>query len=170
MITIEEQGNLSQEIKKAENVRQKTIDDRIKSLSDYSINDLISLRDHWVKQRKQSRRLYPDIMDHHRDALIWIEAIDYVLKGSRTTKKNDVEGNFDIKAAAHYLHVSKSKLYKMTSKKVLIFYKAGKNIWFKKRDLDDFLERNGRVKTADQKDKEAEKYVADYPLRRKKKK
>ena len=164
MTTLEEQGKLRKEVQREEKERQAAIQSRLKNLASTSITDLILLREHWVNQRRQNRKLDSVSMDRRREALIWIEVIDKRIEINKVPQEVSLNDDLNIKAAAEYLHVSLSKLYKMTSKKEVIFYKVGKNIWFKKPDLDAFLERKGKAKTADQLNKEAVKHLADYPL------
>ena len=62
--------------------------------------------------------------------------------------------------AAAYLHVSKSYLYKQTSKKLIPYYKpTGKLCYFKKSDLDAWL-MNGRVSTQDEIEQRAQSYCS----------
>ena len=52
-----------------------------------------------------------------------------------------------LEEAAQYLHVSKSYLYKQTSRKLIPYYKpTGKLCYFKRQDLDAWL-LSGRVST-----------------------
>lgn len=61
--------------------------------------------------------------------------------------------------AAEYLSISKSSLYKLTSRKQIAYYKPnGKLIFFKKSELDRWILRN-RHKTVDEIDAEAQKFV-----------
>jgi excisionase family DNA binding protein len=53
---------------------------------------------------------------------------------------------FNVDSAAEYMGISKSYLYRLTSGKKISFYKpAARLIYFKKEDLDKWIERN-RVK------------------------
>jgi excisionase family DNA binding protein len=57
---------------------------------------------------------------------------------------------FTLEAAAEYLHISKSYLYKLTSRAAIAHYKpGGKKIIFDKQDLDRYLFRN-RVRSLDE--------------------
>lgn len=52
-------------------------------------------------------------------------------------------GPFDLESAAKYLGISKSYLYRLTSKGLIAFFKPqGKRIFFDKADLDEYLRRN----------------------------
>jgi len=51
-----------------------------------------------------------------------------------------------ISDAAEYLNLSKSALYKMTSKLAIPFYKVGKKIYFKHTELLEWIEKH-RAKT-----------------------
>lgn len=60
--------------------------------------------------------------------------------------------------AAAYLRVSKSYLYKQTSKKLIPYYKpTGKLCYFKKSDLDAWL-MTGRVLTQNEIEQKAQAY------------
>lgn len=46
----------------------------------------------------------------------------------------------DLKEATSYLNLSKSALYKLTSQKVIPFYQpGGKKIFFRRKDLDQWI-------------------------------
>lgn len=65
----------------------------------------------------------------------------------------------NIEEAAEFLDVSKSYLYKLTSKGEIPHYKpAGKRIYFLVDDLLDYI-KSGRVKTKDEIEKEAIDYT-----------
>lgn len=54
--------------------------------------------------------------------------------------KADEKEFLNLEKAAKFLDVSKSTLYKMTSKKKIPFYKRGKQLRFKLADLDGWIE------------------------------
>ncbi len=56
--------------------------------------------------------------------------------------------------AAKYLRIASSTLYKKTSDKVIPHYKTGKNLFFKKTDLDNYIEEN-KVKSTKELDEAA---------------
>ena len=52
----------------------------------------------------------------------------------------------DFSEAANYLRIKKSHLYQLTKRKALKFFKpTGKNVFFRKSDLDEFM-LSGEVK------------------------
>ncbi|GFD83866.1 hypothetical protein KUL156_43170 [Alteromonas sp. KUL156] len=64
----------------------------------------------------------------------------------------------NINEAAKYLDISKSHLYKLTSRKEIPFYcPQGKRLYFKKNELDQWLTRNRSASTA-----ELETVAANY--------
>ena len=63
--------------------------------------------------------------------------------------------------ASEYLNISKSYLYKLTSKQRIPFYRpGGKKIYFKRNELEAWLLKN-RVKPIDEIEQEAIEYVVD---------
>lgn len=65
---------------------------------------------------------------------------------------------FDITAAAKYLLLSKFTMYGLVSKRAIIHYKKGKRLYFRKTDLDKWI-NNGRRKTLDEINEEADNYI-----------
>ncbi|MCD4735819.1 MAG: helix-turn-helix domain-containing protein [Bacteroidales bacterium] len=64
--------------------------------------------------------------------------------------------------AARYLNISQSLLYKMTSKREIVFYKPrGKIIFFMKKDLDAWITRN-RIKSQDEIEQIANKHINKF--------
>jgi excisionase family DNA binding protein len=60
---------------------------------------------------------------------------------------NDI---LNFKQTCDYLQLSKSSLYKLTSKKEIPHYKpGGKRIYFKRSDLDEWI-TNGKVPTSEE--------------------
>lgn len=65
-----------------------------------------------------------------------------------------------LKEASEYLQLSKSCLYKMTSKKEIPFYApGGKKIYFKREELNHWI-LNSRVSSANDIGLEAESYLS----------
>ncbi|NRR91414.1 helix-turn-helix domain-containing protein [Winogradskyella undariae] len=65
-----------------------------------------------------------------------------------------------VEDATVYLQLSKSCLFKMTSKKEIPFYKpGGKKIYFKKSELDEWI-FNGKVLSNDELDTDVEDYLS----------
>lgn len=65
---------------------------------------------------------------------------------------------FDIDEAAKYLRLTKQTMYSYVHRNQIINYKGGKRVYFRKKDLDAWIER-GRRKTQDEIKEEAEKYL-----------
>jgi len=76
-------------------------------------------------------------------------------KYKSSTKKNvneaaDIETIFNTKEACSYLNIAKSTIYKLTSNNAISFYKPnGKNMYFKKGDLDDYLTQVKHISNSD---------------------
>lgn len=67
----------------------------------------------------------------------------------------------NVEEAADFLDLSKSHLYKLTSKGEIPHYKpTGKRLYFLIEDLLDYL-KSGRVKTTDEIEAEASRYIAE---------
>jgi excisionase family DNA binding protein len=75
-----------------------------------------------------------------------------------TFEPKDDSGVFDMKETAAYLKISKATLYGMTSKRILPYYKHGHRIYFRKNELDDWINK-GRVKTQEEIEAEASNYI-----------
>lgn len=70
--------------------------------------------------------------------------------------------HFNVKDAALYLGISESTLYKLTSSNSINFYQPnGKLIFFKRSDLENFIER-GRKKTHDEIKEEAQNRIKNH--------
>ena len=69
--------------------------------------------------------------------------------------------NFD--EAAAYLNMSKSTLYKLTSKKEIPHYKPNRFVFFEKSELDKWI-RASVVKTDDQLNDQANSYTTTHPI------
>jgi excisionase family DNA binding protein len=63
----------------------------------------------------------------------------------------------DVKELSEYLKMSDSAIYKLTSTSQIPHYKSGKKLYFKKEDIDKWLETK-RIKTID----ELEEIAFDY--------
>lgn len=71
----------------------------------------------------------------------------------------DDSGVFDMNETAKYLKISKPTLYGMTSKRALPYYKHGHRIYFRKNELDDWINK-GKVKTQEEIEEEASNYIS----------
>jgi excisionase family DNA binding protein len=65
---------------------------------------------------------------------------------------------FDIKEAMLYLKLSKGTMYGMTMKREIPHYKVGKRIYFRKEELDAWINK-GKVKTQQEISEEADEYL-----------
>lgn len=67
--------------------------------------------------------------------------------------------------ATEYLSLSKSTLYKFTSQREIPHFKKGKKIYFRKKELDDWLTQL-RIATKDEIEQEAINYLIKNKRRR----
>ncbi|MFN8238576.1 MAG: helix-turn-helix domain-containing protein [Chitinophagales bacterium] len=90
-------------------------------------------------------------------------------------KKNQESGKYNLKeypeimnteCLAEYLSASKSRIYKLTNERAIPYYKNGKNAYFKKTEVDEWITK-GRVKTHDELMKEVDAILAASNKRRK---
>ena len=70
--------------------------------------------------------------------------------------------NFD--EAAEYLNMSKSTLYKLTSKKEIPHYKPNRFVFFERSELDKWI-RTAAIKTEEQLNDQVNSYITANPLR-----
>jgi len=70
--------------------------------------------------------------------------------------------NFD--EAATYLNMSKSTLYKLTSKKEIPHYKPNRFVFFERAELDKWI-RSAAVKTEEQLNDQVNAYTTANPIR-----
>jgi excisionase family DNA binding protein len=71
---------------------------------------------------------------------------------------------FSSKETARYLCVSMSKLWKMTHRKQIKYYKVGRLNVFRREDLEAFLQRNEQPSIADLKDKAETTFLNSKPI------
>ena len=71
---------------------------------------------------------------------------------------------FNLDEAATYLSMSKSTLYKLTSKKEIPHYKPNRFIFFERSELDKWI-RSAAVKTEDQLNDQVNAYTTANPIR-----
>jgi len=76
-----------------------------------------------------------------------------------TFDKTDESGVYDMNEAAKYLKISKQTLYGMTSKRILPHYKHGHRIYFRKNELDEWINK-GKVKTHQEIEEESSNYLS----------
>jgi len=142
---------------------------RVRDLSKKPVSELNAIKDYWLREYKNSKKLDDLSIKRRREASHWLAAIDQLISlqsGALKIKGNPE--NMDVSEAATYLCISESKLYKMTSAREIPHTKIGKQLRFEKNKLDKFLE-NESVRTAEKSTREqADAYVANYPLQKKK--
>lgn len=78
---------------------------------------------------------------------------------SISLEPKDDSGVFDMNETAKYLKISKQSLYGMTHKRTLPFYKHGHRIYFRKNEIDEWINK-GRVKTHEEIVNEASDYIS----------
>jgi excisionase family DNA binding protein len=131
---------------------------------------LIALKDYWIEELRKSKKMDELSIKRKSDASHWLAAIDErITSGTDALRTNGDPEKTNISEAATYLCISESKLYKMTSVREVPHRKIGKTLRFKKSELDEFIEAEKKSveKSAIEK---ADKYVANYPLKKEKKK
>jgi len=75
-------------------------------------------------------------------------------------------GTLNLKEASHYLGVSTSCIYKMTSQRRIPFYRpGGKRLYFKREDLDQWMLSN-RVEAESDIERRADAYLIKNPLKK----
>ena len=77
---------------------------------------------------------------------------------SDTNPKPDIE-ILTIIQASEFLHLAKSTIYKMTSVRTITHFKMGKRIYFKRKDLEDWIGKH-KVKTYEEIQQEADLYLS----------
>jgi len=68
------------------------------------------------------------------------------------------EDVFDMNEAMSYLKLSKGTMYRMTMDREIPHYKVGKRLYFRKNELDDWINK-GKVKTNEEISAEADRYL-----------
>lgn len=66
---------------------------------------------------------------------------------------------FSIEEAADFINLARTTIYALTSKNEIPFYKRGKKLYFKKKDLIEWLEK-GKRKTNCEIQEEADQYLS----------
>ena len=75
-----------------------------------------------------------------------------------TFEPKDDSGVLDMNETARYLKISKPSLYGMTHKRMLPYYKHGKRIYFRKNEIDEWINK-GKVKTQEEIEADASNYI-----------
>jgi excisionase family DNA binding protein len=143
---------------------------RIRELSKKSVPVLIALKGYWIGEYKKSKKLDDLSTKRRREASHWLAAIDELITSSTyETKTSSDPENIDVSNAAIYLGISESTVYKLTSTRQILHTKIGRHLRFKKCDLDEFIEAKKKSVEKSLSEK-ADIYVANYPLKKEKKK
>lgn len=95
--------------------------------------------------------LEPIIDDCIRRSML--KYLDYVTQESQVDP-----GALGITEAANYLKLAKPTIYELVAKRKIPHYKKGKRLYFRKHDLDEWINQ-GRVKTENEIRAEAGKYI-----------
>lgn len=110
---------------------------------------------HWVRWGMYfSQVLKPGTMENPFDKinerLIRIENLLIKLQEKKDIdQKSDEETLLNVDEAADFLQEAKATLYSRTSRREIPFYKRGKKLYFKKKELIDWVEK-GRKRTYDE--------------------
>lgn len=68
----------------------------------------------------------------------------------------------DLKEATSYLNISESLLYKLVHRRAISFYKPARKLFFKKRDLDDWVLSKKQSETTHESVELARQEVKDF--------
>lgn len=85
--------------------------------------------------------------------------LKYPVKQDRVVETSPVSNILSITQAAEYLCLSKSSLYKMTSQRLIPFYKVSKKVYFNRVELAEWIDRH-KVKTQEEIEQEAILYLS----------
>lgn len=120
-----------------------------------NMDQALVLAEEWLKGKNPTQVLAQQIFQQQQTE----ERID-ALEGLFLCQKEIF--NFD--EAAAYLSISKSTLYKLTSKKEIPHYKPNRFVFFEKSELDKWI-RASAVKTEEQLNDQVNAYTMANPLR-----
>ena len=79
-------------------------------------------------------------------------------KYDKQNQNESYSGFLNITQAAKYLHVARQTLYGLTSSRRIQHYKTGKFIFFKKQELDIWIEKH-KIKTREEIKNEASAWI-----------
>lgn len=119
-----------------------------------SMDQALDLAEQWLKGKNPTQVLAQQIYQQHQTE----ERID-ALEDIFLCQKEIF--NFD--EAAAYLSMSKSTLYKLTSKKEIPHYKPNRFVFFEKAELDKWI-RAAAVRTEEQLCDQVNAYTMNKPL------
>lgn len=90
-----------------------------------------------------------------------LNAIENLIKAKETNTipSIGIEEILDLNKTSSYIGISKSTIYKFTSKRAIPHFKRGKKLYFKKSELDEWLTTH-KVLSSDEIEKLASTYLA----------
>jgi len=156
--------------------KEADIAQKIEQVKDLSLEELVPVKQYWEIEYKKHRKLDEWTMRKRWSAGNWVEAIERIFKDPRShriqqsqeklEKKDFNPSNMSIEEAADYLNISKSKLYKMTSRKEIEHHQIGtRKIGFTKEALDKYLAETKRT-TMRELDEKADEYLSNTQLKK----
>ncbi|MBK9391750.1 MAG: helix-turn-helix domain-containing protein [Bacteroidetes bacterium] len=80
---------------------------------------------------------------------------------SPSEEQSVIQQTMNLNQAAAYISLSKQTMYHHTSTRSIPHYKAGKRIYFKKAELDQWLTKN-RIMSRDEIEQEATNYIIKH--------
>jgi len=86
------------------------------------------------------------------------QALSEILGEGLTQAKNIIPDILDVKQAADFLRLKITTLYEKTSEKTIPHFKKGNKLYFKRDDLQAWVQE-GKVKTTDELQSEAASYT-----------
>ncbi len=92
-----------------------------------------------------------------------LDRIEKAIASLNTTNPIQVNNApMDVKDLSEYLKLSVSAIYKLTSTSEIPHYKSGKRLYFKKKEIDEWI-FSKRIKTRDDIENEAMEYLRKNP-------
>lgn len=94
------------------------------------------------------------------------EKLNTILNAINASKTITTDEYWNVEEAAEFLHLSKATMYAKVCKMELPSHKFGKRLFFKRADLERFIEK-GRRKTIEEIEDEARAYLVNRKTRKK---
>ena len=92
-----------------------------------------------------------------------LDRIENAIEKLKMSNQNvDLDINMEIEEVAKYINLSKVSIYGLTNRKQIPHYKVGKKLFFKKSEIDNWI-NSKKVKTVDDIENEVMKYLARNP-------
>lgn len=90
-----------------------------------------------------------------------VDTIEQLLKQIISNEGSSLLTEYvNLNEASEILNLSKQTIYGYTSRRTIPFYKRGSRLYFKRKELNDWIGAN-RVKTIEEIQKEADNYLAN---------